>query len=737
MRLTPKLTMLFVLVPIIPLLVVALVIYESSKSAIIHETINHLRSTNMLKEAELKRWIENGKTDLLNLASRPTFKDGIQRYEEHTKLTQDLHDEIHREIVEDRLKPFLGLGGFLELSILRPEDGLTVFSTDPDQEGTYRDDEAYFVQGKRDTYLQRITYSQSLEQPVMLMSTPVRNRKGDLVAVLAGRFDLRELSKIITQGRGLYETEDPYVVNTFNFFVTEPRFGNDYALKKTVQTEGVNAALRGEDGTGFYKDYRGIPVIGAYNWVSEYGLALVVEIDQREAFAPAVRMRTLVIGIALAMGLIAALVAFGFARTITRPVLLLLEGTGEVGRGNLDTRVGTRAKDEIGELSRAFDHMTERLRTTTVSRDELARERDFSDAVINSLPGVFYLFDTSGYLVRWNLNLEKLTKHTAEEMATMSFMEFFSKDERDRVKDAIAKGFNSGEVAFEADFLRKRGSTIPYSMTGVRIVIGDKPLLAGVGIDISERRRAEEELKRLNSDLARSNRELEQFAYVASHDLQEPLRMVSSYTQLLARRYKDKLDDDARDFIGFAVDGATRMQQLIQDLLAYSRVTTRGREAEPVDSGDAFREALGNLEFLIEETGAEVLADGLPSVLADRTQLVQLFQNLVGNAIKFRKPDSAPRVQVSAVKDPSGLHLADQTISNWIFSIRDNGIGIDSKYFERLFIIFQRLHTQNQYPGTGIGLALCKRIVERHGGKIWVESNPGEGSTFHFTLRAP
>jgi light-regulated signal transduction histidine kinase (bacteriophytochrome) len=211
---------------------------------------------------------------------------------------------------------------------------------------------------------------------------------------------------------------------------------------------------------------------------------------------------------------------------------------------------------------------------------------------------------------------------------------------------------------------------------------------------------------------------------VASHDLQEPLRMVASYTQLLSRRYKGRLDADADEFIAFAVDGANRMQSLIQDLLAYSRVGTKGRELVESSSEEALERALVNLRSAIEESGALVTHDPLPAVMADGRQLVQLFQNLVGNAIKYQNP-GVPRIHVSAVQNGG---------KKWVFSVKDNGLGIDAQYFEKIFGMFQRLHKREEFAGTGIGLAICKKIVERHGGGISVESQPGQGSTFRFAL---
>jgi light-regulated signal transduction histidine kinase (bacteriophytochrome) len=302
-------------------------------------------------------------------------------------------------------------------------------------------------------------------------------------------------------------------------------------------------------------------------------------------------------------------------------------------------------------------------------------------------------------------------------------------DDAGKVAAAANIERRSRGIAEQHDFCFRRsdGSALWTILETAPIYDNDGKYIGAMAMiaDITERKRAEDALASKAADLERSNSELEQFAYVASHDLQEPLRMVASYTQLLARRYRGRLDADADDFIGYAVDGATRMQSLINDLLEYSRVGTRGNPFQPTDVEDVLVQALANLKLTIQDSGATVTHDPLPTVHGDRPQLITLFQNLISNAVKFHG-DAAPIVHISCV----------QKEKRWVFSVQDNGIGISPEYHEQIFVIFQRLHTRDLYPGTGIGLPICKKIVARHHGRIWVESQPGAGSTFYFTMPA-
>lgn len=314
-----------------------------------------------------------------------------------------------------------------------------------------------------------------------------------------------------------------------------------------------------------------------------------------------------------------------------------------------------------------------------------------------------------------------------QEMSYAVFREALHPDDRARTDLAVQRALTERtEYRIEYRAVWPDGSVhwLAAMGRGFYDEAGQVERMTGVVMDIDARVRAEQALDQRTRELERSNAELERFAYVASHDLQEPLRTVASYVQLLERRYKDRLDSDANEFIAYAVNAAKRMQRLINDLLDYSRVGTRGKAMAPTAAEAALGRAVVNLQATIEEGAALVTHDALPTVRADETQLVQLFQNLIANALKFRRVGAAPLVHVSARKCDGP----------WTFGVRDNGIGIAPEYFERIFVVFQRLHGPEVYPGTGIGLAICQKIVERHGGRIWLESKPGEGCTFFFTL---
>jgi PAS domain S-box-containing protein len=349
--------------------------------------------------------------------------------------------------------------------------------------------------------------------------------------------------------------------------------------------------------------------------------------------------------------------------------------------------------------------------------------------LLEAAPDAMVVVNQAGEIVLLNVQAEKQFGYRRNELLGQKvtniipngFAERLLSDGLRSTEDALAQQIGTG---IELTARRKDSSEFPIEMMLSPLESAEDTLVTAAIRNIGVRKTAEALLLRKMEELNSSNEDLAQFAYIASHDLQEPLRMVASYTTLLGRRYKGQLDADADEFIAFAVDGASRMQRLIQDLLAYSRVGSAKENQSEISSEDALKQTLFNLRAAIKESGAVVTHSQLPVVFADETQLIQLFQNLVGNAIKYRRPE-APIVHVSAIPDGG---------TRWMFSVQDNGLGIDPQYFEKIFGMFQRLHKREEFAGTGIGLAICKKIVERHGGNISVDSQLGQGSTFSFAL---
>src|SRR3984893_487035 len=372
-----------------------------------------------------------------------------------------------------------------------------------------------------------------------------------------------------------------------------------------------------------------------------------------------------------------------------------------------------------------------RLGFSEISRD-LSESKESGAkyrGLLEAAPDAMVVVNQGGEIVLLNVQAEKRFGYRRDELLGQKvkniipegFAERLIADGTRTAADALAQQIGTG---IELTGRRKDGSEFPLEIMLSPLESTEGTLVTAAIRDITERKKSEGHLLKTVGDLKRSNDELEQFAYVASHDLQEPLRMVASYTQLLAKRYKGRLDSDADEFIAYAVDGSNRMQDLIQDLLAYSRAGTNGKVLRKISSESALNRALTNLRTTIGESGAVVTHDSLPVMTTDDTQLAQVFQNLVANAIKYRSAE-VPHVHVSATKNGG---------NEWIFSVRDNGLGIDPQYFERIFILFQRLHGRTEFKGTGIGLAICKKMLERMGGRIWVESQPEKGSTFYFAL---
>ncbi|MHC4697720.1 MAG: PAS domain S-box protein [Planctomycetota bacterium] len=438
--------------------------------------------------------------------------------------------------------------------------------------------------------------------------------------------------------------------------------------------EPMRRALSGISGTVIGLDYRGVKVLAAHEPVAELNWGIVAKIDLAEVQAPFIKA-AIITG---AVGFVVVLVGAMLFIRVSNPLVRRLQQSEARTRAILET-----AADGILTIS------------------------------------------DRGVIESFNNAAEEIFGFAAQDVIGQSAGMLLPPSPNGGQEGLLARDTERrGRRVYRETVGRRRdGTQFPMELAISEVRQPGRPVFTAIVRDITERKEAEERLARTLAELERSNEELQQFANVASHDLQEPLRMVASYTQLLEKRYKDKLDGDASEFIQFAVDGATRMQRLIDDLLTYSRVGARPRAFEPADCTSVLDHAIADLRVSIDENEATIAHDGLPTVMGDPQQLRQLFQNLIGNAIKFRSAET-PHIRIAAERNRSG----------WIFSVRDNGIGIDPRYKDRILVIFQRLHSTDEYPGTGIGLAICKRIVERHGGRIWMESEVGKGTTFYFTI---
>jgi PAS domain S-box-containing protein len=384
-------------------------------------------------------------------------------------------------------------------------------------------------------------------------------------------------------------------------------------------------------------------------------------------------------------------------------------------------------------ISPIYDTLGNLVAISTISRDitenkkaakKLELANKYNRSLLEASLDPLVTIGADGKITNVNHSTKTVTGRNGDELIGTDFSDYFT--EPQKAREGYEKVFHDGFVRdYPLEVKNKNGNTTPvlYNASVYRDESGEVIGVFAAARDITELKEAEDDLKLKLNELSRSNAELEQFAYVSSHDLQEPLRMIASYLQLLERKYKGKLDDKADKYIHFSVDGATRMQNLINDLLDFSRVTTQAKELHPTELEPIFKEVLSNLEVSINKNKAIISHDSLPVVMADKIQIAQVFQNLINNAIKFHSED-LPKINISVKKEKN----------HWLFAVKDNGIGINPTHSDKIFEVFKRLNKKRDYPGTGIGLAICKKIVERHGGRIWVESELGKCSIFYFTL---
>ena len=619
---------MFLAIAIIPLLFVSTLTFINYKNSLEHTRIIDLLNVAAFKADNIEIYFNGLKADMEVSQSLYNVRKNFPILNNFAAEPGNPNFIAAKNMLDSQLQTMQSIWAVTDIMLVNP-NGKVVYSSNSEHFSKYflrplpDPEQKAFEQGKSRLYLSDVFMNrQEGNRLSMLLTAPAVDSNNAFVGVIAFEVDMVPVYNLMKDATGLGKTGEILVARKLDgqvIYLNPLRHDPNAALNRIIDIGDkigapIQQAVQGKNGAGRLMDYRGKYVIAAWRYIPSLDWGVVAKIDTEEAFADVTNLRNLVALLFAFISIITAIIAAYIAKTISNTVKKLAEGAQIIGSGNLDYKLETNRRDELGQLARTFNKMTSDLKKTTASRDELNKE-------------------------------------------------------------------------------------------------------------ITERKKAEDTIQQTLEELRRSNKELDQFAYVASHDLQEPLRIVSGFIQLLQQRYQGKLDIQADEFINFAVKGVYQMQALINDLLTYSRIETRGKQFETVDCAKLLDRVLDDMEPMIRRNGAVITVGHLPEIKADAVQVTQLFRNLIGNAIKFRS-DKPPEIFISA-------ELKD---NKWVFSVKDNGIGIESQYLDRIFVLFQRLHGRDKYEGTGIGLTICKKIVERHNGKIWVESQPGQGSTFYFTI---
>lgn len=642
-------------------------------------------------------------------------------------------DRLFREILRSDNR-------YLNLQLFRPT-GESVASVVPPPPGLNVSDRKYFRDAVRRRTFSAGEYivGRTVNKPTFNFALPVTGDRGELLGVVQAAINLERVNAIFDRshfpagsalvlldgtGTVLFHSADArYQIGTKD----DPGIFNDMRAARG----GEKITLRSSGGSQRIMAYRSLQLAGD----STPYLHIRLEVPEEAILTDASRILTRNLWFLTFAVALAAMAVFAYAnRVIIKQTRRLVRSSILLASGGQGVQVGIPySHGEFGLIAQAFDDMARTLASREEERATFVRElqaatrqaldeRAKTEAILASIGDGISIQDREYRILYQNDTSRGWMNDQSGRLCYEAY------EQRPQVCDncPVRQTFEDGQVhTVERGLtINGRDTCLLVTASPLRNSAGD--IIGGIELvkDITDRKMVEIAQKELTGKLAESNQQLQHFAYIASHDLQEPLRTISSFIQLLARRYQSKLDKDAGEFIAFIIDGAQRMQRLINDLLEYSRVESKGAPFVDFKAGDALKAATMNLKRRIEESGAEITHDALPAITGDETQIMQLFQNLLGNAIKFRG-DEPPRIHVACAETPT----------EWEFRVTDNGIGIDGQFFERIFEIFQRLHGRDAYSGTGIGLAVCKKIIERHGGRIGVTSEPGRGSCFSFTIK--
>ncbi|MBU2600870.1 MAG: HAMP domain-containing protein [Actinobacteria bacterium] len=725
---TGKLAIIFVVFGAVLLVGLGVSAYVTGRTGLQEAVTAELLSMELEKQRALERWLTEARVDITAKSASPAV------VEQSAILLSAAPGSPEALAAHDRLvaefRPAVATETTLtDLMFIEVETAEVLVSTDAREEGKFKENLSYFIHGKSEPFVSEVYYSTSLGRPAIAAAAPVLAEDGRVLGVIAGRLDMDILQSLISQRTGLRHSADSYLVNAAGLLVTQPRFVTDPAvLRLSISTVAVQRGVEGNSGVALYDGYRGVPVIGAYRWLPEYRVLLITELDQAEALA---HMAAFGRTVAWASGLVLALgaaLAFAFARSFTRPILALQTGVQRVSRGDLEHRVAVKSSDEIGRLAVAFNEMAASLEQRTAehrqAEQRVSEALAFSNTLIESSTLGIAAYGSSGQCVLANEAFGTMVGATQEQVLRQNYNQIELWHESGLLESVREASRSGTETRREILTASASGTDVWLDCRVTPFLsAGESHLLLTID-DISASKQAELTLQDYATRLEQSNRDLQEFAYVASHDLQEPLRKVQAFSDRLVNKYEDAFDETGRDYLRRMHEAGQRMQILINDLLGFSRVSSRAQRFAKVDLNIVARDVVSDLEDHIERVKGRVEVGHLPTIDADPTQMHQLLQNLIGNALRFYSEDSEPLVRVVAEIEGGECRL----------SVEDNGIGFDMQYLDRIFKPFQRLHGREDYEGSGMGLAICRRVVERHGGSITANSTPGKGATFLVTV---
>ncbi len=766
MRIGARLMLGAVLVVLAAVATVSLAAYLIARAGLMDQITSHLVSLSQPRVAHIETFLREHTEVVQIVAASSELANGLR----DLKTAGGDRDSTARALSAP-LELLLDPDGDIYEVLLLDQDGIVVASTTPERIGLDRSENEYFVGGQTGPFVKDAYRSATTGRASLAVSVPMFDREGrTLLGVLVAQVDMAGLNRIVADRTGLGKTGETYLINKHGFIITPSRFDEDTFLKLRVDTENARECLadlvamrdgklpeKHEHAAKALFDYRGVRVLGVHAYIPEMEWGLLAEIDAAEAFAPISTLKRAVLVVAGLSAGGALLLSYSFARRISRPIHELHVGAERIGAGELRRRLSIRTGDELEQLAEEFNRMAARLSESYASlerkvadrtadlRKEIAERKRIEEALrasestyrtlLENLPQKVFLKDRNLVYVSCNGNYARDLKINPNEIAGMTDYQFYPKELAEKYRADDKRIMDSGTTEdIEEPYIQDGREVWVHTVkTAVRDAEGNVFGVLGIFWDITEQKRNAERLQRyaerlqaLNSELERSNRDLQDFTYTVSHDLQEPLRKIHAYGQFLLEDCGDHIPEEGREHLQRVQGAAVRMKELIQHLLTLARVGTRGANLASVESRQVIEKVLQDMSEQVRESGAEVaLQAELPVVTADAVQLGQVFQNLIGNAMKFRSAERRPKVTIGACVDGGQA----------VFSVADNGIGIEERFFERIFGVFQRLHLREEYEGAGVGLALCKKIIQRHGGRIWVESEVGKGSTFHLALR--